>query len=68
MKAKSKVEKIIDNRIDAAYRATCSGIQINIMDIPAVFREGRRLLESGADEAVLRTGIRAYVEQLAVKS
>jgi len=56
--------KQIDKRIEAAYYATCSGVQINIMDIGKVFAEGRRALAEGADEDGLRARIKAFVETI----
>lgn len=52
------------NRIEQAYYATCSGIQINIFDIGKVFDHGHKLLDEGADETKLREGIRAFVETI----
>ena len=60
-KAKRELHKH-DDRIQAAYQATCNGIAINIMDISKVFDIGRRCIEQGADDATLRKGIRDYVE------
>jgi hypothetical protein len=41
--------------IDAAYRASCTGanctgVQINIMDIPKVFAFGRQKIAEGEDD------------------
>jgi len=59
--------KAEDREIDLAFRATCSGIPIKLMDIPRVFAEGRRLLrEQNADQAALRAGILAFVQQITV--
>jgi hypothetical protein len=58
----TKAERAADKRIERAYYATCSGIQIDIMDIGKVFDIGRRAIEAGADEETLRKSIRDYVE------
>lgn len=60
----SKAEKQIDRRINAAYYATCTGIQIDIMDIGKVFDRGRELIAGGADDNALADGIRAFVETI----
>jgi len=67
MKRKSKADTVRDRQIEAAYRARCCGIQINIMDIGKVFKEGRRLLDAGADQETLATGIHTFVVQNLVK-
>lgn len=66
MKRKSKSEKLIDSRIDKCYRMTCSGIAINVMDIPKVFAFGRIRIMEGEDDAALASSIRAYVESIRV--
>jgi len=57
-------QKQIDKRIERAYYATCSGVQINIMDIGKVFDAGRKALAEGADEAGLKTAIVEFVETI----
>jgi len=64
MAKQSKAEKLIDKRIETAYRATCSGVSINIMDIGKVFAEGRKLIATGVDDATLGTGLRAFVDTI----
>jgi len=61
----TKQEKARDKQIDRAFNATCSGIQINVMDIGKVFKEGHRLLDAGADDAALNAGILAFVQTIA---
>lgn len=61
----SKAEKLIDKRIEVAYRSTCSGIAINIMDIGKVFAEGRKLIATGVDDAALGDGLRKFVDTIA---
>jgi len=62
----TKAEKLADKRIDAAYKATCSGIPINIMDIMKVFKVGRVAIAKGVDDATLAKQIREYVETIKV--
>jgi hypothetical protein len=57
-------KKQIDLRIEKAYRAGCSGVQINIMDIPKVFNFGRIKVAEGEDDASLAASIAAYVSHL----
>ena len=66
MRKLTKEEKLIDKRIDLAYRKTCSGIQINMLDIPKVFKFGRIKIMEGEDDAALCSSIRAYVESIRV--
>ena len=56
--------KKADVAVDAAYKATCSGIQINMMDIGKVFAVGRASYFAGDDAATLGAKIRAYVETI----
>jgi hypothetical protein len=59
-----KHRALIQSRIERAYYAECSGVQINVMDIAKVFNEGERLINQGADEPTLRAGIKAFVETI----
>ena len=63
-RAAKKATALIDSRIERAYRAQCCNIQINLMDIPKVFKVGRDLIATGADDAALADGVRAYVETI----
>lgn len=65
MKMTKKAKKAQDARINSAYCKFCSGLQINIMDITKVFREGERLIAAGVDDAALGAGLRAFTEVIA---
>jgi hypothetical protein len=64
MAKKSKEDKIIDKAIDVAYRNGCANIQINMMDIPNVFAEGKKFYLEGKRDDELRDAIRQYVESI----
>ena len=53
----SKADKALDRQIDAIFRANCSGIQIDMMDISKIFAAGKAAAAAGADiqAAVLST-------------
>lgn len=46
---KTKAEKALDTQIERIYYANCSGIQINMLDIPKVFAAGRAAALAGTD-------------------
>lgn len=49
MPKQSKADKALDREIDKLYRENCSGIQIDIFDIPKVFAEARKARTEGRD-------------------
>jgi hypothetical protein len=61
----TRSEKIAHNkaekRINAVYAATCSGVQINVMDIGKVFAVGRKAIAEGADDGELALKICQFV-------
>jgi alpha-D-ribose 1-methylphosphonate 5-phosphate C-P lyase len=63
-KITKKAQAAIDVRIQRAYGAGCSGIQINIFDLAKVSAVGAKLIAEGADDDKLRDGIRAFVETI----
>lgn len=52
-KARQAAENRIDARIETVYRAVLPGHQINILNIPALFAEGRKAIAGGADDLKL---------------
>lgn len=67
-KLTKKAEKARDARIERCYGRTCSGIQIPILKIPAIFRHAAGLIEANPaiTDDELGAGIRALVDQIAV--
>ncbi len=64
----TRAEKIaaneIDKRIEAAYRARCLNVTINMMDIAKIFAVGRKAVAEGADDSVLSDKIAAFVQTI----
>ena len=60
----SKAEKLADKRIERAYYKTCSGVQIDVMDIGKVYRAGQAAIASGADDSALESAVKAFVETI----
>jgi hypothetical protein len=52
----------IDCEIDRIYRENCSGIQIDIFDIPRVFDAGRKARTEGRD---MKEAIVSFVASIA---
>lgn len=53
----TKQEKQLDRQIEAAYYRHAEGVQINIFDIPKVFREAEIGVAAGADLDIIMIGI-----------
>ena len=60
----SKEEKLAEKRIEQAYYKTCSGIQVDVLDISKVFRFGRSVVARGVDDDVLGQAIFNYVQTI----
>lgn len=64
-KARKLTKKQIDKLVERCYYDTCSGIQINIMDISKVFAAGRAAYAEGVtDPDELGARVRAFVETI----
>lgn len=64
-KKTSHEQKLRDREIDLAFRASCSGVPIKLMDIPRIYAEGRRLIAAGTtDQTSLRAALATFVENL----
>jgi hypothetical protein len=64
VKRKTKAEKVAEARIDRAYRATCTGIQVSVFDIPKIFAHGFVRVAAGDDDAALAASVRAFVDTI----
>ena len=64
MAKQSKQEKANEKRVEQAFYTSCSGVQVNIMDLSKITREGLRLIETGADDEHLANGVRTYVDTI----
>jgi hypothetical protein len=54
-------------RVERAYYKRCSGITINVMDIPKIFEAGVQIVAAGVDDAMLEDAVAAIVEKLRVE-
>lgn len=63
--AQKKQNRANETRIERAYRTTCAGIQIDLMDIGKVFAFGHKAIERGEDQPTLEASILAYVKTIA---
>jgi hypothetical protein len=53
-----------EKRIEKIYYKSCSGIQINVMDIQKVFDEGHKAIAEGADDVQLEERIKTFVKSI----
>jgi hypothetical protein len=54
-------DRRIERAISESYRRTCSGVQVDIMDIGEIFRAGRAAIVAGHD---LDAAIIAFVQTI----
>lgn len=57
-------KKAMEKRVDAAYYATCNGIQVNMMDLPKIKKVGMDAVAAGVTEDELRAKIWSFVESI----
>lgn len=61
---KTKQQKADESRIEKAFYATCSGIQIGIMDLGKVYDAGHKAIAQGVNDEQLGQHVRAFVETI----
>lgn len=62
----TKAEKLADKRIEEAYYRTCSGVQIPIMKIPAIFRSVRAAMKPDTTDEQLDVLVKVTVDMIRV--
>ena len=60
-----KEQKLREQRIERVFGRYCNGIQIDIMDIGKVFKEGERLIDQGLNDDDMGTLLCVFVTKLA---
>lgn len=60
----AKTKKAAEKQVEQAYYSMCSGVVINIMDIPKVFKVGLDALANGADDVELQAVIYTFVRSI----
>ena len=53
----------LDAIVERAFYRECSGVQVPILEISAVFAAGRELLLNGATKAELEAGLLAHCQR-----
>lgn len=66
-KTKSADDKM-DDRTNAAFVYSCSGIPVPILRLKEIFAEGRRLQLAGASNADLCMGVKAIAQKISKES
>lgn len=56
--------KAAEKRVEKAYYARCSGIEINVMDIHKVFKVGMEAIAFGANDEVLGDKVFEFVQTI----
>ncbi len=49
-------------RINRAFGQRCEGVQISVLDMGAIFKEGHKAIDEGCDDAQLGDRIATFVE------
>ena len=57
-------EKKIDKKVESLYYKRCSGIQINVMDIGAVFKVGKAAALAGKSDDAIGDEIFTFVQTI----
>ncbi len=57
----SKADKALDREINKLYRENCANIQINIMDIPRIFKVAKEARAQGKD---MKEAIVTFVQSI----
>ena len=60
-----KEQKLREQRIERVFGRYCNGIQIDIMDIGKVLKEGERLIDQGLNDDDMGTLLCVFVTKLA---
>ena len=61
---KKSEEKKIDKKVESLYYKRCSGIQINVMDIGAVFKVGKAAALAGLSDEQIGNEIFNFVQTI----
>jgi hypothetical protein len=64
MARRNKAEREADKRIELIYYRSCSGVQIDVMDISKVFAAGHKAISEGADDTALEIAIVNFVNTI----
>ena len=60
---KSRQTKAEDRLIEKLYYANCSGMQISVMRIPALFAMARKMLHENASHEAIGAAMVAFVQK-----
>ena len=59
-----RVQEMAQERVSNAFRASCSGIQIDIMDMSKITAVGLAAIAEGVDDIELQRRIKEFVETI----
>ncbi len=57
-------KKLDEKRVEKAYYKVAQGVQIDMMNIPKIFKVGEKAIAEGADDAALEKAISDFVETI----